>query len=93
MTEVELSGDRDAVATNLELQLSELDLVRSMYPGSNGVTLDDDLAEAAIRSYLDHTHDGGFPPPLSYVVNVSDCARLQVETSVAYPGVEQGCNS
>ena len=89
MTEVELSGDRDAVATNLELQLSELDLVRSMYPGNNGVLLDDDLAEAAIRSYIDDPHDGGYPPPLSYVVNVSDCARLHVETSVAYPGVEQ----
>ena len=89
MTNDEPASGNDTVLSNLELQLSELDLVRSMYPGNNGVALDDDLAETAIRSYIDDQDGNEFPPLLSYVVNVSDCARLHVEASVAYPGVEQ----
>ena len=88
MIKVEPAGGHDAIVSNLELQLSELDLVRSMYPGINGVTLDDDVAETAIRSYVED-HGDEFPPPLTYIVNVSDCAKLHVEASVAYPGVEQ----
>lgn len=90
MTEVEPAGGHDAIVSNLELQLSELDLVRSMYPGKNGVILDDGVAETAIRSYIDDTRDGDeIPPPLSYLVNVSDCAKLHVEASMAYPTVER----
>ena len=77
------------LVSNLELQLSELDLVRSMYPGKDGVKLDDIIAEVAIRSYVDDPNGRSeLPPALSYVVRVSDSAKLHVEASAAYPGVE-----
>jgi hypothetical protein len=82
----------DSVETNLQLQLSELELVRSMFPDYNDVRLDDPLAEKQISLFLESTAvDRPRLPatPLSYTVSVCKGARLHVEATGAYPSVEQ----
>ncbi len=82
--------DPESVVSNLELQLSELELLRSMFSDANDVRPDDPSLEADIIAYIESATEKKCPPPtsLSYVVSVTPGARLHVEATAAYPSVE-----
>ena len=42
----------ESIATNLELQLSELEMLRSMFPGEGELCLDDPAAEAEVNQWI-----------------------------------------
>ena len=84
------------VAGNLDLQLSELEMLQSMYPERDELILDDPLAESDLRQWLGTCADKSLdflPTTLSYLLKVSPdsdtkCVKIYVFYPREYPGTE-----
>ena len=81
--------EADSIRTNFELQSSEWDLLRSMFPERNALTFDDPTVESDIKSWLEKGVEDDDPPVtfVSYKLTF-DRVDVYVEQTQLYPSSE-----
>ena len=78
-----LDGIMDEIADNLELQLSEVEMMSSMFPSKQEFQFDDPLSVTLIQSWVDAFRNGQAdsepPSMMSYRINISLESSVSIE--------------